>query len=173
MHECTACNQTKLCCSHPGENEIMMMFFKTSAPWDLEFSGSELGQRIARRRDGRRFRSETEGNGMYFTCKTMYDSAGFWRKTNAKGKQLQRYVCEALWHFVCCFFFLLLLFFSSSFLCNISTGCFFVCVCSRVCVCDTLKGRLQKSENKQKPLRCHFISFLPPPPLMRMASLKY
>lgn len=167
MHECTACNQTKLCCSHPGENEIMMMFFKTGALWDLEFSGSELGQLIAGRRDGR-FSSETEGNGMYFTCKTMYDSGGFWRKRNAKGKQLQRYVCETLWYFVrCCFF----LSYPSSFATS-PQAAFCVRVCSRVCVCDTLKGRLQKSENKQKPLRCHFISFFPSS-LMRPAGLKY
>lgn len=155
MHECTACNQTKLCCSHPGENEIMMMFFKTGAPWDLEFSGSELGQLMAGRCD-RRFSSETEGNGMYFTCKTMYDSGGFWRKRNAKGKQLQRYVCETLWHFVRCFFS----YPSSSVTSPQAAFCVRVCLC--VCVCDTLKGRLQKSENKQKPRRCHFISFSAP-----------
>lgn len=157
MHECTACNQTKLCCSHPGENEIMMMFFKTSAPWDLEFSGSELGQLIARRCDGR-FRSETEGNDMYFTCKTMYDSAGFWRKTNAKGKQLQRYVCETLWHFVCCFFYW---FFLSFFFCNISTGCF-LCACVRACVCVFLRYIKRASEKNQKTNRSlsDAISFL-------------
>lgn len=47
MHECKACNQTKLCCSLAGGNEIMMMFFKNECIVGFKFSKSELGALIS------------------------------------------------------------------------------------------------------------------------------
>lgn len=44
MHECTACNQTKLCCSLARENEIMMMFSKSGCFMGFQFGASESGQ---------------------------------------------------------------------------------------------------------------------------------
>lgn len=44
MHECTACNQTKLCCSLARENEIMMMFSKNECFMGFQFGASESGQ---------------------------------------------------------------------------------------------------------------------------------
>lgn len=135
MHECTACNQTKLCCSLARENEIMMMFLKMNALRDfylVQVSWVNL----------------PSTSRLWLSCKIVKSYTQFtsdiydlWQeeKREHKGKNASKMslCCLGIW-LMCLFFF-----------CKVSTG--------SVSACDTLK-RLSENQKTNRSLS-NVISF--------------